>query len=110
MLSLIMRVSFIWNFYLSAFALVCTECNFQDIGCQSNHCNFVLILQSAFNCFTKNRLKCFNSVPSLENLQVKSPRKVLKLTSKASFLIAFLAIILLSRLVKLWVATPKGVA
>ena len=36
-----------------------------------------------------------NSRPRLKNVQIKSLRKVRKITSKVSFLIAFLAIVLL---------------
>lgn len=53
------------------------------IACSSNHNNFNMIVQSAFNCFAKNELKRLNCQAMPEEPPAKVMRKVRKLTSKA---------------------------
>jgi len=55
-----------------------------NVKCASNHQNFELIVQTAFNCFAKNQLKRLNSRPMAEEPPAKVLRKVRKLTSKAA--------------------------
>ena len=55
-----------------------------DIKCSSNHENFKLLVQTAFNCFVKNKLKRLNSRPVADEPPAKVLRKVRKLTSKTS--------------------------
>ena len=66
------------KFCLSATALSCTECNFQDIPLESYHCNFALIFLYSFtcDCFAKNQLKRLNSCTNFVDLQLKCLIKV----------------------------------
>jgi len=49
--------------------------------CEKDHCNFEMIVKSAFNCFAKNELKRLNGRASAE-IPTKVSRSISKLNGK----------------------------
>ena len=77
------RSAFVTAVTVAVAALPAMHC-LSEVKCFADHLNFDLILQTAFNCFSKNLLKRFNSRPAVNAPTAKVLRKVRKLTSKAS--------------------------